>query len=273
MIFKTSQGEWNLDIPKNYHTAVIKMSGGADSAIMAYCLCLYKRDERPDLKLIVATSNGYPPKSWHTRNVTWVCDKISELTGVDLWDRRQNQITKPETKYLGSDFEEQIATSEYDQFQKLNQQNIMRQEGNPLGRGMVFFNGLTMNPPENVRELYEDFHDGIKHMKMEEAAYLYERSPNPPKWFIPGKQQYEFTGNADDYESGRMMWYQPWRNWDKKAIAELYDQFGLTDSLFPLTRSCENGGDVTYIDDPLMETHCEQCWWCIERYWAFGRYI
>ena len=86
MIFNTSQGDWNLIIPSNYHTVVLKMSGGADSTIMGYCVAKYKEKERPDLKIIIATTNGCAPKTWHTRYVNQVCDEITELTGVDFSD-------------------------------------------------------------------------------------------------------------------------------------------------------------------------------------------
>ena len=41
------------------------------------------------------------------------------------------------------------------------------------------------------------------------------------------------------------------------------------DTLFPITRSCEAWAkDEEY----HIEKHCEDCWWCRERYWGFGRY-
>lgn len=59
--------------------------------------------------------------------------------------------------------------------------------------------------------------------------------------------------------------YKPLINIDKKGVAELYQKFGLMDTLFPLTRSCEK-----YTDD--FEKHCQECWFCAERYYGFGRY-
>lgn len=57
--------------------------------------------------------------------------------------------------------------------------------------------------------------------------------------------------------------YAPWWNFNKKFISSLYHEYSLTDSLFPLTRSCENPEYAT--------GHCGRCWFCAERYWAFGR--
>jgi len=62
--------------------------------------------------------------------------------------------------------------------------------------------------------------------------------------------------------------YDPFININKKIIKKIYDDNNLTNSLFPLTRSCEgnekDSGNFTY--------HCKKCWWCQERFWAFGKY-
>jgi len=51
---------------------------------------------------------------------------------------------------------------------------------------------------------------------------------------------------------------------NKKKIAELYEEYKVLDSLFPITRSCYN--------KDIPTGHCKMCWWCDERRWAFGRY-
>ena len=56
---------------------------------------------------------------------------------------------------------------------------------------------------------------------------------------------------------------------NKKELRMLYDQLGITDKLFPLTFSCE--GSVAQTKTHTQ--HCGQCWWCQERFWAFGRYV
>ena len=55
----------------------------------------------------------------------------------------------------------------------------------------------------------------------------------------------------------------PMGAYTKKDIAELYKKYNLMDNLFPLTVSC-------VMDEPSGA--CKECWWCKERYWAFGRY-
>ena len=59
--------------------------------------------------------------------------------------------------------------------------------------------------------------------------------------------------------------YRPFTNIDKREIARLYAELGLLDTLFPVTRSCESTSQG--------HDHCGTCWWCEERYWAFGRLV
>jgi len=60
----------------------------------------------------------------------------------------------------------------------------------------------------------------------------------------------------------------PFTNINKKRIKALYDHLNLTESLFPLTRSCEGLSSETN----NFTKDCEDCWWCLERKWAFGKF-
>lgn len=53
----------------------------------------------------------------------------------------------------------------------------------------------------------------------------------------------------------------PWAAVNKKFISYQYKKFRL-DSLSKITRSCVINAT----------TPCKKCWWCKERYWAFGSY-
>lgn len=57
--------------------------------------------------------------------------------------------------------------------------------------------------------------------------------------------------------------YNPFLNFDKKDIKNLYNDLGILDSLFPISRSC---GQVD-----IFPYHCGDCWMCEERMWAFGK--
>lgn len=53
----------------------------------------------------------------------------------------------------------------------------------------------------------------------------------------------------------------PWAKVNKKFIAAQYDKFNLK-KLSNITGSCVMNGS----------SPCKECWWCKERYWAFGSY-
>lgn len=57
---------------------------------------------------------------------------------------------------------------------------------------------------------------------------------------------------------------RPFVNKDKKTIAQIYKDLNLMDTLFPVTRSCEQSGMLEYYG------HCGKCWWCEERQWGFN---
>lgn len=77
-------------------------------------------------------------------------------------------------------------------------------------------------------------------------------------------------------EKGRDVWrnelggivYKPFINVNKKFIAQGYSDYNLMTTLFTKTISCEKRyGETNYNELP-----CKQCWWCKEKYWAFGVY-
>lgn len=79
----------------------------------------------------------------------------------------------------------------------------------------------------------------------------------------------EILEDRDPNNLEKRIWFdhcgQPLLNADKKELASIYEKENLTESLFPLTRSCES--------DYHINEHCGECWWCQERLWAFGRLV
>ena len=101
---------------------------------------------------------------------------------------------------------------------------------------------------------------------------------NPPDDAgLPKNKERNRDENADrpiESRNGLKHYINPFFQVNKKWEAEVYKDFGLLDSLFPLTYSCE--GDAK--DTKTHTWHCgntlpfeKQCWWCQERMWAFGR--
>lgn len=97
---------------------------------------------------------------------------------------------------------------------------------------------------------------------------------NPPK----GELDEESTQTNRDDGQGTILikddwplrtYYNPFAKINKKTLAKIYDHLDLTETLFPMTRSCEGFEQ----DTKNYTVHCEKCWWCKERFWAFGRYV
>jgi 7-cyano-7-deazaguanine synthase in queuosine biosynthesis len=103
------------------------------------------------------------------------------------------------------------------------------------------YTGITANPP---KEIADDFLGAIKNYEHD------ERNPLVTKSVL-----------LDNFCC-------PFININKMKIAEIYQTLGLMDTLFSVTRSCElKNPPVNFVD------HCDDCWWCKERFWGFKRYI
>ena len=102
----------------------------------------------------------------------------------------------------------------------------------------IMYSGITSNPPED-----DDSIPSNKERTRDESA----------------DKPIESWG-------GFAYYINPFFQINKKGVAKLYDQFGLTRRLFPLTYSCEGPADRT----TTHTQHCGKCWWCLERIWAFG---
>jgi len=81
MIITTSQGDVVIDMPDNKTRIGIRISGGADSSLLAYMMAVYKRDYRPDIDLFPMTV-VHPLKTYQAIFAQGALNKITELTGV-----------------------------------------------------------------------------------------------------------------------------------------------------------------------------------------------
>ena len=144
----------------------------------------------------------------------------------------------------------------------IDQISIMYEAYKDVGWGL-FWHGITQNPPADPND------PRAMHMVNTIDPYGPDDDRNAqdkPRSVFTLEHLPEYPG-----ENLTLNRVHPLINLHKKSVADLYKQFGLMDSLFPVTRSCEN-------PDPLktnnFTTHCEtDCWWCWERQWGFDRII
>ena len=218
MIVKTSQDTIKINVDPSQTKIGIKLSGGLDSAIVAYLLCKYIHEERPDCTLIPFTviHSFKPYNLWFASKVKWW---LKEHFPTVQWHKEHFTIHSN-----GDDYNERMEELQED----LKSKNIIDCK----------FSGVTANPPLEVYKQWspDDTND----------------EPTPGR---------EIGRALKDTSFGRIL-----VNIDKKGVAELYKKFGLMDTLFNVTRTCEE----TELD-PSVTPHCGKCWWCEERRWGFGK--
>lgn len=83
MIIEHSQGNIEIALDDRIKKVGIKLSGGADSAILAYLLAKYKKEERPDLRIVPMT-NVCKVKPYNEIFALKVIDFVTNEIGVDF---------------------------------------------------------------------------------------------------------------------------------------------------------------------------------------------
>ena len=214
VIVKNSQQDIVINLHKYHRKIGIKISGGADSAILTYILSMYVKIEKPELQIVPITI-VHPEKSYQYLFASKVIDFCKEKFG-ELF--AEHQVLKSSNRF----------THDTEQMNFVN---------DLYAKGVIdcHFFGVTKNPPSEV----------VEKMDVEGPS---------------DKRDHEIPLSTQEGTS-----FRPFVNIDKKGIAELYRELNVLDSLFPLTRSCE---ELTQD----FSKHCQWCWFCQERFWGFERY-
>ena len=140
MLFKNSQDDWEIDLPENIKTLGLKISGGADSAIVCYMVAKYVTEERPDITIhpITAVASTKPFQQIFADKVL---RKVESLTGIEF------------------------ATHQYRNIDSTTVENYINQQSDLVddvyaSQGLqTHFSGLTANPTaEDAPELYDGAH-------------------------------------------------------------------------------------------------------------------
>jgi 3'-phosphoadenosine 5'-phosphosulfate sulfotransferase (PAPS reductase)/FAD synthetase len=213
---------------KPINTIGLWMSGGADSALLCYMLAEKIKNEQLTCKIQPITIDYKRPFMGIAENAK---DKVIEL--LDCPDLFLPHIVyhPPEGITWGA-------------FELAKQFHIRNYEHFKDNKIQALFSGITTNPPVEVQE---QFLWGI--LGDVEIKRGTEVAKEKVRYF--------------EKDGGEFLELKPFFDVDKQELARIYNSKGLLDSLFPLTRSCEDLNTVL--------GHCGECWWCEERQWAFGR--
>lgn len=218
MIIPHSRHDLNIAVNDNITRIGLKISGGADSAIVGYILAKYITEEKPDT-VIVPITVEQEGKAFQIIFAKRIIEYYRSVFG--------NIFTEHKTMFSPTPEHENYITVQ----EQLTKQLYADKEI------QFHFAGITLNPPVGAI-----------------PAHIYEQGWKDP----PDRIRTSTVKNI--YQDSRCL---PLINFDKKDVAELYDYYGVRDTLFPLTRSCEQ-----YTED--FSQHCDNCWFCAERKWGFG---
>lgn len=231
----------NIPFDPNWRNVAIAVSGGADSALLAYLVCQKAIDVDADVTIhIINHVRCWKTKPWQQYDGDYVFRWLFQKFYHTTFKRHTNFIA-PELEYgnVGPNL-----TDEYGK--KVSGDNIQsRAYAEFICKKHnidAFYNGVTRNPRLA-------FANGMK-----------ERDIEPT----------EDNKHLLEMEHLGFMVHHPFRFTDKSEIVKMYKDLGIMD-LFEITRSCEGeikGIDYTNYTSGQYVPVCGECFWCKERAWA-----
>jgi hypothetical protein len=215
-----------VTIPLDPEWAVlgIQLSGGLDSALLTYLTAKTIKENNLPIKIKII-SNDVGNKPDYLPTARRVREKLHQLTlrdfNFDQWaDPYEYSIplresTHPFKLYCGTNHIKALFN---------------------LGLIDYEYNGITLNPPDDVRQAFD-------------SNELREAERDIPDTI---------------YTS---MWTaRPLALCDKQGVIELYKEFNILYDIAPLTLSCDVS--VHHMVDGKLP--CRNCWWCSERSWGLS---
>jgi hypothetical protein len=225
----------------------VRVSGGADSAIIYYAVCNYYKNKE-DVEIYPLTMDT-ELKWWYSTGAKVVIDKVSKLTGKFPTDWLICKNTKHKTI---------LDREEY-----VNGINIMQKTAVEKYNLDAVYIGQTVNPP--VAEMKNYFINNNHMLDVERLMdYIDTRD-------ISRDTQEDLDIMTVNYNIGyseiSVKQIIPFANADKSSVKKLYDYYNMIEDLYSITYSCENVPETK--TEPLV--HCGHCFFCLERWWGFGR--
>ena len=226
----------DFTMPPNKHI-VLSLSGGADSAALFYLACKHY-PEKVYLPFTGLDENA-PKDAEAARLITRFMKQkfktlqIKNTRVFNFNDREYKYITHKAVKRTKK---KQFPGMNMRQVSKMVQLRSMSAKMRTKYPLSFEIDAITANP--SMQEMQEgNFgHFGERRRDLDEAANT----------------------------MGAKRW-QPFINVNKKFIADIYNQNGLLNNLFALTRSCTGNR----YDTDNFTKECHKCFWCFEKRWAF----
>lgn len=230
---------FNFPLPSK---AVISLSGGLDSASLAYLTCKHF----PQIELVpFCARDENAPKDAEAADdiVKWLqkefpANKINDILIYNFNDRTESYVSWQKCDKTIRD-NKRYKNLNRIQMSKIIQLDDIAENVMNKNHEAMRLDGITRNPPN-------------KYMKRLGFIHLAERRRDQKGDIRP--------------TVGVRGLYQPYANVDKKFVADIFKQNNLMETLFPLTRSCTG----TAKDTDNFTKECNKCFWCYEKKWAFN---
>lgn len=232
----------NIPYDPNWKNVAISVSGGADSALLAYMVCKLAYEYDTTIHIINHV-RCWKTKPWQQHDADYVYNWLFQKFYHTRFKRHTNFIA-PELEYgnIGPNL-----TDEYGK--KVSGDNIQqRAYAEYICKKYnidAYYNGVTRNP------------------RLAFANGMVERDIEP----TDKNKHLEYMVHLGVVVS------HPFRFVDKSWVIKQYKELGIED-LLNITRSCEGtfkGLDYTnYVKGQVVPV-CGECFWCKEREWALGQ--
>lgn len=218
----------------------VRLSGGPDSSIIYHAVCDFYKDTPGASVYPYTVSTPLRPHSG--KKAAKVVDVVRDLTGVS-----------PTKHYISwHDEHNPKNSSAVNSLEYTKAQDDLCKEVISSNRIEIHYSGLSINCPidelENAIRMYN--------LPFESYASLATRD-----------QTRDVPTESTMLMSGNVAMCLPFAAYDKRQVRKEFDRYGVVDTLFPHTWSCEHN-EQRNIEDPV---HCGKCYFCIERVYAFGR--
>jgi hypothetical protein len=232
--------EVKIPLDKKWDNIAISVSGGADSALLAYLVCtLAMRSDNPTIH-IVNHVRCWKTKPWQQHDADNVYHWLYERFNVTPFKRHINFIA-PELEYgnmgpnLTDEYGKQVSGDNIQQ--RAYAEYICKKEDID-----AYYNAVTRNP------------------RLKLFNGMLERDIEPTE----ENKHLLMMKHMDVWA------LHPFRFTTKDWVVKQYKRMDIMD-LFALTRSCEgtfqNIDYTNYVEGQEVPT-CGECFWCKEREWA-----
>jgi len=234
-----------IEIPfsKEWKNVAISLSGGADSALLAYLLCELVAEHNDRINIhIISHVRMWKTRPWQKYDAIGIYNFLNSIFPTLIFVRHSNFIA-PDLEY---GFVGHSITDEYGK--QVSGDNIQIRAFSEYicyyNNVDAYYNGVTRNP-KNV----EFSHKGMDRREVE---------------LTEDNKHLQLMSHMNVLVS------HPFRFVEKSWVVKQYKDKNLM-GLFDLTRSCE--GDFKELDYstyiPYQQVPvCYECFWCKEREWA-----